>query len=98
MTTLTAFTDALTLVDGRGRSNALLRVIDKAHKVVIKNCKAMGKEVEAEGGLESTYVDRIARHDQKLLKLVSERLEELKEMDTLDYSLDGNTNASTTNF
>ena len=40
----------------------------------------MRKELEAEGGLESTYVDRIAGHDRKLLKLVSERLEELKEM------------------
>jgi len=49
-------------------------------KAVIKSCKVMRKELEAEGGLESTYVDRIAGHDRKLLKLVSERLEELKEM------------------
>ena len=56
--TLTTFTDTLTVVDGRGRSNTrLLRVLEETHKVVIKSCKVMRKEVEAEGGLESTYIN-----------------------------------------
>ena len=55
-------------------------MLEEAHKVVIKSCKVMRKELKAESGLESTYVDRIAGHDRKLLKLASERLDELKEM------------------